>query len=72
VRAAGEQLTLEAWDGRAWRTTVEAETRADGRVSWSLVLGPGKYRLRARYAGSDTLSPATSRPLTLVVRRGSR
>jgi subtilisin family serine protease len=65
VARAGRKLSLEAFDGGTWRRISVATTGRTGIASWRLMLGHGTYRIRVRYAGAQTIAPATSRPVTI-------
>lgn len=68
VSPASRQVALESFDGKGWQRAARAYTGADGAVVWTFSLGPGSYKVRARFAGADDLAPATSGVVSLVVR----
>lgn len=61
-------LDLDAWDGHSWRPVESELTGTDGLATWTLAVGRGSYRLRARFAGASDLAAATSAPVALSVR----
>lgn len=67
VPADSRVLVLESFDGRVWHSADRAGTSSHGRATWSVTLGPGSYRIRARFRGADDLAAATSRPIALTV-----
>jgi subtilisin family serine protease len=68
VGRGGRKLLLESFDGRVWHRFTEASTSSSGIAIWKLTLRRGRYRIRVRYPGAETLEPATSRALTIQVR----
>ncbi len=61
----GRQLLLEAFDGSRWSVAGRERTNGTGTAEWRVELRRGDYRVRARFAGTDDVSPATSRALDL-------
>jgi 5-hydroxyisourate hydrolase len=43
--AIGVRVTVESWDGAAWRVVTEASTDTDGRVRELAEPGAGRHRL---------------------------
>ena len=68
VSAAGRDVLLEAFTHGAWHAESDTLTGPAGGAVWHFTLGPGVYRLRARYVGQSDLAAATSAPVALVVR----
>ena len=68
IRRGGRKLVLESLERRSWRRVATATTSVAGLATWRVTLRRGKYKLRARYAGSTDIAPATSRVLVLRVR----
>lgn len=64
---AGREIVLERYGGAGWRASARGTTTALGTVTWRYRLSPGRYRLRARFAGSSDLGAAASAPVTLSV-----
>lgn len=64
---AGREIVLERYDRAGWRASARGTTTARGTVTWRYRLGPGRYRLRARFAGAPDLAAAASAPVTLSV-----
>ncbi len=67
VAAGPRLLTLERFDGVAWRSVAGAQTRVDGQATWMVTLKPGTVQLRARWAGSGDLTGAVSGTVRLRV-----
>ena len=67
ISRGGRKLALESRDGRSWRLVATGRTSSAGLATWRVRLRRGTYRLRARYAGSADIGPATSRVLTVRV-----
>jgi hypothetical protein len=67
VSAAARPVVLESFDGARWRRTATGVTLRNGRVSWTMPLARGAYRVRARFAGAEDVAPAVSAPLTVRV-----
>ena len=61
-------VVLETFDGRRWSRVATAVTDHTGRAVWRYGLAAGSYRVRARYPGTDEISPATSTPVKLTLR----
>ncbi len=68
VSPGARVVVLESFTGGGWRRADSSPTNASGRVSWMFSLGPGSYRVRARFLGTDDLMAATSAPVALAVR----
>ncbi len=65
---AGREVALEAVEDGRWQEAAVARTSASGRAAWTYTLDRGTYRLRARFARTDDLRGAVSRPVTIRVR----
>lgn len=57
------EIALELLGRSGWRETARASVGADGKATWRVSLGVGRYKLRARH---ETL---TSRPVAIAIRR---
>jgi len=60
-------VALEVYDGVRWQTKGQSATSASGDAAWKLTLKPGRYRVRARWAGAGDLAGAVSKTLALRV-----
>ena len=68
VAASGRDVVLEAFSHGGWHSSSDTVTGPGGRAAWTFTLGPGVYRLRARFVGTVDLAGATSAPVAVVVR----
>ena len=68
VSASGRDVVLEAFAHGAWHPASNTLTGAGGRAAWAFTLGPGVYRLRARFVGGADLAAVASAPVAVVVR----
>jgi subtilisin family serine protease len=68
VAASGRDVVLEAFAHGSWHPSADTVTGPGGRAAWTFTLGPGVYRLRARFVGTADLAAATSAPVAVVVR----
>jgi subtilisin family serine protease len=64
--AGSRRLVLESHTRGRWRRSAISTTDSGGRAVWRLTLRPGLNRVRVRFAGSDDLAAATSRPVALT------
>ncbi|HVM68864.1 MAG TPA: S8 family serine peptidase, partial [Gaiellaceae bacterium] len=64
---AGRSIVLESHDGERWTHAALGTTDASGRALWRFTLGAGAYEVRARFAGTDELGPATSNVVPIAV-----
>ena len=63
---ARRRIVLQTYSGTVWQAADDAVTDSTGRASWRYSLGPGVYRIRARFAGATDARAAVS--WTIVVR----
>ena len=65
----GHTIILESFDGSRWRRfSHRAQTSSTGLASWRLRFRRGTYLIRARFAGTVDLAPATSAGVRIRVR----
>ena len=67
IATAARVVTLELWDGTAWRTRAQRPTSAAGAAVFRLALRPGTHRARVRWGGAADLSGAVSAAVRLRV-----
>jgi subtilisin family serine protease len=63
IGTMGRVVSLEVWDGSAWRPTAKQATSTAGAAVFSLKLRAGTHRVRVRWGGAADLSGAVSAPV---------
>jgi subtilisin family serine protease len=68
IPAGARSVGLEFFRDNRWHPAGQLTTTAAGKATWTVSLGPGRYRIRAAFSGGDDLGGVTSPVVALQVR----